>query len=201
MRIIELTPPQIISIFGWFNLQPYLKWDDVEKSPTLTFRSLRSAGVTSTQLHTMQPEVEPWIQHASITLHDCIEMTQWPAHPIHVLKADLADIIAMRWTPDQMRSLGINIDDLIQLGMIADLMTLFVYSLASWVTIGLTQKHLVNMTDTEILRVFRMGRMQVLCNTPDGKVSLGNNISKSCDTPNDETTQNPNSLIRPVASK
>jgi hypothetical protein len=201
MRIIELTPPQIISIFGWFNLKPFLAWCDVENTPKMTFRSLRDAGVTPTQLHTIQPDVEPWMQHASITLHDCVEMTLWPAHPIHVLKADLADIISMRWTPDQMRSLGINVDELIQLGMIAELMTLFVYPLASWVTIGLTQKHVANMTDVEILRVFRMGRVQVLCSTPNVTVceSMDNKKTKrSGDILNDEATHNPRSLIRPI---
>jgi hypothetical protein len=207
MRIVELTPPQIVTFFGWFNLKPYLRWDDIPKNPNITFRSLRAAGLTPTQLHTIQPDVQQWKTHGSITLHDCVEMTLWPAHPIHVMKADLADIISMRWSPEQMVSLGINVDELMELGMIADLMTMFVFSLSSWVTIGLTQKHVTNMSDVEILRVFRMSRMQVLCSTP--KVNeITNNTPKvneitnnTPSTSGDENTQTHKHLIRPVGSR
>jgi hypothetical protein len=195
MRIVELTPPQIVSIFGWFNLQPYLRWEDVEKNPKISFRFLRDVGLTPTQLHTIQPDVQPWKQYASITLHDCLEMTQWPAHPIHTLKADLADIISMRWTADQMMVMGINIDELVQLGMLPDLMTLFAYSLGSWTTLGLTQKHVANMTDTEILRVFGMSRMRVLCGTPKTTESVDSNPQRNVE----ENVRHPESLIRPVS--
>jgi hypothetical protein len=204
MRIIELTPPQIVALFGWFNLKPYLRWDDIEKCDTMTFRSLIDAGLTPTQLHLIQPDIQSWKQHASITLDDCIDMIQWPAHPIHVMKADLADIISMRWTPNQMACLGINVDGLILLGMIPDLMSLFVFTLSAWVTIGLTQKHVENMTDAEIIRVFRMSRMQVLCSTstpPTPNIVDTHITSTSVDISNDETTQSHGHLIRPVNQK
>jgi hypothetical protein len=193
MRIVELTPPQIVTLFGWFNLRPYLTWDDIQKNPNITFRALRTAGLSPTQLHTIQPDVEMWKTHASITLHDCVEMTDWPAHPIHTMKADLADIISMRWSPEQMVSLQINVDELIQLGMIPDLMTMFVFSLSSWVTVGLKQKHVDAMSDVEILRVFRMSRMQVLCSTPKSKVATDDLTS----TKEPENTHHTH-LIRPV---
>jgi hypothetical protein len=113
----------------------------------------------------------------------------------------------MRWSPEQMVSLGINVDELMELGMIADLMTMFVFSLSSWVTIGLTHKHVTNMSDVEILRVFRMSRMQVLCSTP--KVNeITNNTPKvneitntTPSTSGDENTQTHKHLIRPVGSR
>jgi hypothetical protein len=204
MRIVELTPPQIVTLFGWFNLKPYLSWDDIQKDPKLTFRSLRTAGLTSTQLHAIQPDIQLWKNHASITLHDCLEMTQWPAHPIHLMNADLADIIAMRWSPEQMVSLGIDVDELMQLGMIPTLMTMFVFSLSSWLTMGLTKKHVENMTDVELLHVFRMGRMQILCGFPKVK-DITNTASTSADaealTRGGDNAQNHTHLIRPVSNR
>jgi hypothetical protein len=197
MRIVELTPPQIVTFFGWWNLKPFLSWEDIPKNPSITFHALRTAGLTPTQLHTIQPNIEEWKKHASITLQDCVDMTEWPAHPIQVMKADLADIISMRWSPEQMVSLGIDVDQLIEIGMIPDLMTMFVFSLASWVTIGLARKHVEKMSDIEILRVFRMSRMQVLCSVPK-------DVNKTLKIPNASDTENTPGqihLIRPVTSK
>jgi hypothetical protein len=197
MRIVELTPPQIVTLFGWFNLKPFITWEDIKKNSKITFHALRTAGLTPTQLHTIQPDIREWKEHGSITLHDCVTMTEWPAHPIHTMKADLADIISMRWSPEQMISLGITVDELIEIGMIPDLMTMFVFSLSSWVTIGLTRNHVNDMTDNQILRIFRMSRVQVNCGLPK--------IKDTTDTclPKTEQKYIPDQLhlIRPIILK
>jgi hypothetical protein len=166
MRIVNLKPHQTISLFGWFNLKPFVAWDDVLNNHSITFRSMRNVGLSSAQLYTMQPDTASWINHAGITLHDCIEMTQWPLHPIRDMNADLGDILSMRWTPDQMMRLGITLDDLTCIGMEADVMCLFGYPLTSWVHLGLTRKHVVSMNDADIRRVFYISRGQVMAAIP-----------------------------------
>jgi hypothetical protein len=164
--IIELTSPQIVSIFGWFNLKPYISWDDVQNDPRMSFRTLRNTGLTSQQLYTLQSDAAAWRQHGSITLHDCLEMTQWPMHPINTLKADLADIMSMHWTHDQLIRLGVNLDDLLTLGMTPALMRVFGMPLTAWRHLGLNRKHVGHMSDKDIQAVFCMSRIHLLFSIP-----------------------------------
>lgn len=119
----------------------------------------------------MQPDASSWRQHASITLHDCLEMTQWPLHPIRDLNADLGDIISMRWTPDQMVRLGISLDDLVGIGMESDVMCMFGYPLTAWIHLGLKRNHVMSMSDADIRRVFSISRGQVMATIPVGEFS------------------------------
>jgi hypothetical protein len=164
--IIELTSPQIVSIFGWFNLKPYISWDDVQNDPRMSFRTLRNTGLTSQQLYTLQSDAAAWRQHGSITLHDCLEMTQWPMHPINTLKADLADIMSMHWTHDQLIRLGVNLDDLLALGMTPALMCVIGMPLTAWRHLGLNRQHVGHMSDKDIQAVFCMSRIHLLFSIP-----------------------------------
>jgi hypothetical protein len=178
MRIINLKPHQTVTLFGWFNLKPFISWDDVVNSRSITFRSMRNIGLSSAQLYTMQPDASQWKHCTNITLHDCLEMTQWPMHPINDLNADLGDILSMHWTPDQMIRLGITLDGLMCIGMGSDLMCMFGYPLTSWIHLGLTRKHVDSMTDADIRRVFLISRGQVLASDPSfTRIGLNPSVS------------------------
>jgi hypothetical protein len=162
MRIIKLYPPQQINLFGWTKNQPYIQWGDVEKSPAITFRLLRSVGLTSTQLHNLQPDREAWKQHGCITIEDCHEMVIWPMHPCHDLGATLDTLMTKRWTPVQMMQLGLTLGALTDMGMSIDNMVLFGYGLRGWIELGLDREYLDGMADDQVRRVFSISRAQVL---------------------------------------
>jgi len=162
MRIVHLSAPQIVSLFGWnFRIKPFLSWEDVQNTPGMTFRSLRRLGLSPIQLHTLQPDAAAWRQHGTLTLHDCTDMTLWPVHPIRNLRADLADIISMHWTPEQMKQLGVTVDDLMHVGMTADIMCMISYPLSAWLRLGLTKLHVDTLTENEIQRVFHLSHEQL----------------------------------------
>jgi hypothetical protein len=161
MRIVKLKPPQIIKLFGWLNLKPFLQWDDVETS-VQTFRSLRGIGLTSAQLYLLQPDVLEWKKHGSITLDDCHEMTLWPIHPCHDLGATLDQIMTKQWKPTQMMHVGLTLRELTRMGMSTDNMVLFGYPLSGWIDLGLDREYIDSMADDQIRRVFNISRAQVL---------------------------------------
>jgi hypothetical protein len=162
-QIVSLKAPQIVRLFGWWNLKPYLSWDDVQSSAgVVTFRSLRRVGLTSAQLHILQPDSIAWVKYGGVTLDDVHEMTLWPVHPCKHLNAGLSDIITKQWTSSQMNALGLSLPELSQMGMEPGLMCMFGYPLSSWITLGLDRKFVENMNDEQIRKVFKISRIQVL---------------------------------------
>jgi hypothetical protein len=161
-RILSLKPPQIIRLFGWWNVKPYLSWDDVQCSPDMTFRSLRAIGLTSKQLHILQPDGSAWVKNGGVTIDDVHEMILWPVHPCNDLKAGLSDIITKQWTSTQMKQLGLSLPELTLLGMDPGLMCMFGYPLSSWINLGLDQTYVDNMDDDQIRKFFKISRTQVL---------------------------------------
>jgi hypothetical protein len=161
-RILSLKPPQIIRLFGYWNLKPYLSWDDVRSSADMTFRSLRAIGLTSAQLHTLQPDGDAWVQHGGITIKDVLEMTLWPVHPCRDLNVGLSGIIEMQWSSSQMNQLGLSLPELSRMGMDPVLMTMFGYPLSSWIDLGLDRAYVDNMDNEQVRKVFKISRTEVL---------------------------------------
>jgi hypothetical protein len=161
MRIVKLKPPQTIRLFGWFNLKPFLHWDDVATS-AMTFSSLRTVGLTPAQLHVLQPDPLEWKKHGSITLDNCHEMTLWPIHPCRDLGATLDQIMTKQWKPVQMIQVGLTLRELTHMGMSTDNMVLFGYPLSGWIDMGLDREYVDSMADDQVRRVFNISRAQVL---------------------------------------
>jgi len=175
-RIISLEPTQIVRLFGWWNIKPYLCWDDVQFSAVTTFRSLRAIGLTPKQLHTLQPDGSAWVKHGGITIDDVHEMILWPVHPCRDLMAGLSDIITKQWTSTQMNQLGLSLPELTNMGMDPGLMCMFGYPLSSWINLGLDRAYVENMDDEQIRKVFKISRIQVLHALPvhlSGKPPVG----------------------------
>ena len=170
MRIVKLTSSQIVRLFGWFNLKPFLHWDDVGRLG-VTFRSLREMGLTCVQLHLLQPDALAWKQSGCITLDDCHEMTIWPVHPCDDMGATLGQIMTKQWKPAQMIRLGLTLRDLTRMGMSIDNMVLFGYALAEWIDMGLDREYIDSMGDDQVRRVFNISRAQVLNALPIIKIN------------------------------
>jgi hypothetical protein len=161
-RVVKLKAPQIIRLFGWWDLKPYLSWDDVRASGSMTFRSLRASGLTSAQLYVLQPDGDMWKRHGGLVLNDCHEMTQWPLHPSRDLGAELGHIIDEQWTPEQMARVGVDLQELTRLRMEPRNMALFGYPLTSWIHLGLDSQYVNTMSDSCIRSVFNLDRKQLL---------------------------------------
>jgi hypothetical protein len=161
MGIVRLTSPQVARIFGWFDYHPLLSWPDVQNNTRITFKFLLQCGVTTVQLFRLQHNPSEWVQHGGLQLDDCLEMTQWPIHPVRHMRADLADVLQIRWTSDQMLRVGLTLPDLLNLGMTPTVMSKFGFTLHCWVALGLRRLHINEWTDQELHCVFKMTRHQI----------------------------------------
>lgn len=161
MGLVRLTSPQIVRIFGWLDFHPMLTWVDVQNNTYISFKFLLQCGVTTLQLFRLQQDPSAWVQYGGLQLEDCLDMTQWPLHPVRHMRADLADVLQIRWTSGQMLRVGLTISDLLNLGMTPTVMSKFDFTLHCWVALGLQRLHIVEWTDQELHCVFKMSRHQV----------------------------------------
>ena len=161
MGLVRLTSPQIVRIFGWSDYHPLLSWADVQNNKHLSFKFLLKNNLTSVQLFRLQHDAHAWVQHGDVDLDDCLQMTQWPLHPVQHLRADLADVLQMRWTSNEMMKVGLTLTDLLKLGMTPAVMSKFGFTLHCWISLGMLRTHVIDWTDQELHCVFKMTRQNV----------------------------------------
>ena len=156
---LRLTPGQSVFLHGWWAPSETLSWSDVVAKDAITFDRCRAAKLTLKQLHDLQPDGAAWIRHGGVTLAHAADMADlWHVHPIRDLRADLADIIAMRPPSATLRRMGVSYDDLVAVGMSPETMVLFGYTTLGWATVGFRQHHLANFSDAQIYHLFALTR-------------------------------------------
>ena len=159
---ISLTPGQAVSIHGWLRARQTLTWGDVLASETLNFERLQSFNISEQELYVLQPDLHAWIKHAKGALADCPRMRSWEAHPIKDFKADLADIVGMRWSHDTLTRMGVSYEELLELGLTPETMNLFGYTLMMWASVGFRRCHCETIPANTLFRLFSMAKQDVL---------------------------------------
>jgi len=162
MKIV-LTAGQGVLVHGWIRAREYMTWGDILNNEKLTFNYLtQQVGLTEFMLHNLQPDLQSWIKHNKATMQDCPYMRLWDAHPINDFKCDLADLIRMKWQPDVYKSMGIYYDSLLTLGLTPETMTLFGFTLMSWIHLGFNRAHCEPIPETIAYRLFGIPKLQLL---------------------------------------
>ena len=160
---INLTPGQGVLVHGWIRAREYMTWGDILNSEKLTFQYLtQTVGLSETVLHTLQPDLQAWIKHNRVVLSDCPCLGLWDAHPINDFKCDLADLIRMRWQPDAYKKMGVHYDTLLTLGLTPETMTLFGFTLMSWIHLGFNRTHCSPIPEPILYRLFGLPKQQLL---------------------------------------
>ncbi len=159
---IALTPGQAVCLHGWWHARPSLTWPDVLANDALTFARLASVNLREQDLYLLQPDLQAWIKLSRVTLADCPRMRAWDAHPIRDFKADLADLISMRWPADSLVRMGVTYAELQSLGVTAETMALFNYTLMMWASLGFQRAHAVDVPHNTLYRLFNMSKQDVL---------------------------------------
>lgn len=160
---IELTPGQAVWVFGWVKARKVLTWGDVLANERLTFEYLhKECNLPAQQLYLLQPEREAWIKMDKVKLDDINFLLTWSTHPIRDMKADLADIAKMNWPADVLKKLGVTYEDLCEIGMTHQTMSLFKLSLHGWSSIGFRRAHASEIPTTDLYRLFRMPWQDVI---------------------------------------
>ena len=159
---IALTPGQAVTIHGWLRARQTLTWGDVLSNKELTFASLLASNVAEQELYVLQPDVQAWIRPGKATLADCPRMRPWDAHPVRDFKADLADVVGVHRPHETMIRVGVSYDDLLGLGLTAETMNLFGYTLMMWASIGFRRSHAEAIPPNTLFRMFCMAKQDIL---------------------------------------
>lgn len=156
---IRLTPGQSVFLHGWWSPLETLSWGDVVAKEGITFDRCRAANISLKQLHVLQPDGVEWVRHGGVVIQHAEDMAGlWRLHPLHDLRADLADLLSLRLASAALRKMGVVYDDLVGVGMTPETMVLFGYTALSWASLGLRQGHLAHFTDAQIHYVFGLTR-------------------------------------------
>ena len=160
---IPLTPGQAVTIHGWANPKETLSWTDILSKSTLTFRFLiTEARIPQELLHKLQPDIAAWKQANKVTLEDAVYLTQWPAHPVRDLRADLSDLINTNWPAEVRVKTGVTYADLLETGLTPETMGMFNFTLLDWSNLGLTKADAEKIPAHSLARLFNLPRADVL---------------------------------------
>ena len=159
---LKLTPGQAVYLHGWLEARRTLRWADVLVNQSLTFARMRSANLSPTSLHELQPDISAWTKHRLALLEDCPDMEPWSAHPIKDFRADLADLISMRWPPELLVRMGVTYADLVDIGLTPANMALFDFTLLGWAHVGLTRAVAHCIPDPALSRLLGTPKQDVL---------------------------------------
>lgn len=136
---IALTPRQSTLIHGWLAPVPTLTWSDVLKSKKLTIDFLLTeAQLRPSDLVVIQPDPAQWAKHAGASLKHARIMTAWPANPFTHLGADLADVLSMKLTAEEMVRMDVTYRQLLSNGMNDRTERLFRFDTEEWGMLGKT---------------------------------------------------------------
>ena len=136
---IPLTAGQAVTVHGWLSPKETLTWTDVAGNDCLTFAFLNTrARIPKELLHRMQPDITAWVSLGRAGLEDLAALGPWGAHPIRDLKANLGDLIHMRWTAQALSKTGVTYADLVEAGMTNESMGMLGYTLYDWGLLGFT---------------------------------------------------------------
>jgi len=160
---IQITAGQAVSIHGWIRARRNLTWGDILADENMMFQGLLGYNLTETQLHMLQPELEAWIKAGRAKLMDCPRLSSlWGAHPIKDFRADLADMVNMKWGSDVLMKMGVTYQDLLSLGITPETMNLFGFTLMMWSTLGFGRMDAERIPAPILFRLFNMTKQDVL---------------------------------------
>ena len=137
---ITLTPRQSTLIHGWLAPVPTLTWNDVKRKK-LTIDFLLGTKLRPSDLVVIQPDPKQWIQHAGASLKHARLMIVWPANPFSHFGADLADVLSMKLSIDEMIRMDNTYTQLLSHGMNEQTERLFRFDTEEWGMLGKARPH------------------------------------------------------------
>lgn len=159
---MKITAHQSVQIFGWW-AQPRmtLAWEDI-KQAKLSWNALRKLGFDPVDLKEIQPDKHEWIKRGGVTLTDLKDMTVFPVNPLKDFRVDLAELWNMKCSCEDFLSMNMTFQDLLDAGLNPSIMVYFNMRLSEWVSIGMSIRHVQQMSDQESLSIFGLDKQEVL---------------------------------------
>lgn len=159
---MEITALESIRIFGlWDQPHHILTWNDIIEKK-YTWRSMRYMGLSAERLFGLQSGIAEWICRGNLRLVDLPDMTIFPVNPFTDLRADIGEVILMKWSHDTLKKMGVTYDQLIKTGMSPQIIPFFNISLSAWVLLGLKTEHALKWTEQESTVSFGISHTDLL---------------------------------------
>jgi hypothetical protein len=136
---VVLTPRQSTQVHGWFFPVPTLTWADVKKQKKLTIDFLLEIKLRPSDLVVIQPDPRQWVLHSGASIKHTRVMIVWPANPFTHLGADLADVLSMKLSAEEMIRMDITYNQLVAHGMNDKIERLFRFDTVEWDMLGKQQ--------------------------------------------------------------
>ena len=160
--IIELTPTQAVSIYGYLKPLRILNWKTVADREDLTFKKLYKLGLTERQLSHLQSNKHLWVRDKGLKLEDITLVPSWKLHVTRDMHATLPEIAMMNLTFEYLQHSGVTFQDLVDAGLTVNLMPILRLNLMSWVQLGLHMDFLKDITDAQSIAQFNIPTHLVL---------------------------------------
>jgi len=139
---MEVTASQSLAFFGWWDQPRFIvTWDDI-KAKQFTWQQLRRLNFSAESLYNLQPDKHEWINRSMMTLADMPDTTIFPINPIRDMRADIAEVWSMAWSPDELNAMRVTYSDLVSKGLTMQLMTHFNFPLSMWLQLGFNEDHI-----------------------------------------------------------
>ena len=169
MPSVQLTPGQMIKVYGLFPQSNLLTWGDITKLQ-LTFDYLTNTlHIPADKLHLIQPDVEAWVQAGLVGLLQCKSMKAWPLNPIRDLSLSADKLIG--FPSNELMAFGVTFSQLLQNGLHPGLMQMFHFTLSEWTHLGMKPEHIYMMTDAQCMLLFGMTARQCVADVKALKAS------------------------------
>jgi hypothetical protein len=161
--VIDLTPTQSVSVYGWKSPLRVLNWKTVIERDDLSFHYLfHEIHLTGKQLQSIQSDIQQWIEHKRFTLNDVTSVPCWKVHVIKDFNAGIGQIAMLNLSHDFLQQTGVTFEDLVHAGLTLNLMMLFRFNLLSWIQLGLYRDFLNDLTDLQSMALFQIPKNLVL---------------------------------------
>ena len=132
---MQLTARQATLLHGWLWTKPTLTWKDIV-SRKLTFQQLVNVGISIREMVTMQADPAEWVRHAQAGQRHLRLMIEWPANPFQHFGMDLADLLAMRLSVDELVRMDVTYEQLKKNGLNPRMELMFKFSPEEWDVLG-----------------------------------------------------------------
>ena len=132
---MQLTARQATLLHGWLWTKPTLTWKDIV-SRKLTFQQLMNVGIPIREMVTLQADPKEWVKHAQVGHRHLRLMIEWPANPFDHFGMDLADLLAMRLSVDELVRMDVTYEQLKKNGLNARTEAMFKFCPEEWEILG-----------------------------------------------------------------
>ena len=163
MPVIQLTPHQAISIYGWSQPIRILDWSIVKEHRLHFSKLLTELKIPIHELKRLQPHKKEWLKEHLVTTEDLPHLLPWKIHAFLDLEMSLAELMC-NGPPSAgfLKETGVTFEQMQEKGLTSDLMRLFPYTVSDWRALGMGRNFIDTLSEVTCGQIFHMPKAVVV---------------------------------------